>query len=517
MEYDTIPSTFLSTAAILLIVAVTTAVFWQRRRLRGNLRLPPGPIGLPLVGSLLSLSPDLHVYFTKLAEAYGPIYRIRLGSKLSVVVSSPALAREVLRDNDLAMANHDVTAIVTVFTYGGNDMAFNPVGPTWRLLRRICVQEMLNPASLDAVYGLRRREMRATIHNLRASAGKEVQVGTQLFATVLNVIMSMLWGGTVEDEEERRRVGKEFMELVLEVEVLLGLPNLSDFFPALARFDLQGLQRKMQLLLERFDRIYDPIIEKKKKARNNQQEGGGGKDLLDYMLKLEAEKADSKTPFTLLNVKGILMNMVNGGTGTTASTTEWAMAELMQNAEIMERVQQELDQVVGKYNIVEETHIPKLHYLGAVIKEVLRLHHIAPLLVPRCASSSCTVGGYTIPQGSQVIVNAWAIQRNPSIWDDPLRFDPNRFLSTIKKWDAVGSDFTYIPFGAGRRICAGISMAERMTTYLLASLLHSFDWKLPEGTRLDLSEKFGLVVTMATPLVAIPTPRLPNPDQYSYV
>ena len=204
--------------------------------------------------------------------------------------------------------------------------------------------------------------------------------------------------------------------------------------------------------------------------------------------------------------------MVVGGTDTTSNTVEFAMAEIMNNPEVMRKTQQELEAVVGKDNIVEELHIHNLPYLHAVMKETLRLHPALPFLVPHCPSETCIVGGYTIPKGSQVFVNVWAIQRDPSIWENPLNFDPKRFLDS--KWDYSGSDFSYFPFGSGRRICAGTAMAERMMMYSLAILLHSFDWKLPQGEKLDLTEKFGIVLKKKIPLVAIPTPRLSDPSKY---
>ena len=201
-----------------------------------------------------------------------------------------------------------------------------------------------------------------------------------------------------------------------------------------------------------------------------------------------------------------------GGTDTSSNTIEFAMAEIMNKPEVMRKTQQELEAVVGKDNIVEESHIHKLPYLHAVMKETLRLHPALPLLVPHCPSETCTVGGYTIPKGSRIFVNVWAIQRDPSIWENPLNFDPERFLNS--KWDYSGNDFYYFPFGSGRRICAGTAMAERMVIYSLATLLHSFDWNLPQGEMLDITEKFGIVLKKKIPLVAVPTPRLSDPSMY---
>jgi cytochrome P450 len=205
-------------------------------------------------------------------------------------------------------------------------------------------------------------------------------------------------------------------------------------------------------------------------------------------------------------------DMVVGGTDTSSNTVEFVMAEMMKKPEVMRKTQQELEAVVGKDNIVEESHIHKLPYLHAVMKETLRLHPALPLLVPHCPSDTCTVGGYTTPKGSRVFVNVWAIHRDPSIWENPLNFDPERFSDD--KWDYSGSDFSYFPFGSGRRICAGIAMAERMVMFSVATLVHSFDWKLPHGAKLDLEEKFGIVLKKKTPLVAIPTPRLTDPSLY---
>jgi cytochrome P450 len=202
------------------------------------------------------------------------------------------------------------------------------------------------------------------------------------------------------------------------------------------------------------------------------------------------------------------------GTDTTSATVEWAMAEILNKPDILQKLHEELDQVVGKDNLVDESHIPQLPFLSLVIKETLRLHPVVPLLIPHRPSSPCTIDGYLIPEGTRVFVNVWAIQRDPSQWTDPIEFRPERYLQEGLERDFSGKDFDYLPFGSGRRICAGIAMAERMIGYLLATMVHSFDWKLPEGKELDLSEKFGIVMKKAVPLVAIPTPRLLKDELY---
>ncbi|XP_010325461.2 flavonoid 3'-monooxygenase CYP75B137-like isoform X2 [Solanum lycopersicum] len=444
-----------------------------------NKGLPPGPKPLPLIGNLHSLEPQLHTYFASLSKIYGPICRIWLGKKLGIIVTSPALAREVLKDKDTIFANRDVSVAGREVTYGGTDIVWTPYGPKWRMLRKVCVQEMLSASTLDSLYALRRRELRQSINYFYNQTGSPVNVGEQMFLTALNVITSMLWGGTVKGEE-RATLGAE------------------------------GVKKKMKVLAKRYDNIFESMIDQRQKMNRNGV-GQESKDFLQVLLKLKDE-ADPKMPLTMTELKALLTDMVVGGTETSANTVEFAMTEIMNKPDVLRKLQQEVDTVVGKDNIVEESHIQHLPYLYAVMKEVLRLYPAVPLLVPHCPSETVTVGGYAVPKGSSVFVNVWAIHRDPSIWENPTEFHPERFMEN--KWDFSGNDLTYFPFGSGRRICVGLAMAERMFMYSLASLIHSFDWKLPEGETLDFTEKFVLVLKKKMPLVAIPTPRLSNPTLY---
>ncbi|KAK4260465.1 hypothetical protein QN277_003571 [Acacia crassicarpa] len=500
-QWQSLTPLFLAFFGIFAVACYAWICFTQRRS-----NLPPGPPGLPLLGNLLSLAPELHSYFASLSQTYGPIFSLRLGTKSCIVVSSPSISRQVLKDHDITFANRDVPIAGRIATYGGNDIAWSPYGPEWRMLRKTCALKMLSNTTLDSVYQLRRNEIRKTVGYLYSRVGSPVDIGEQMFLTILNVITNMMWGGTLEGDE-RAAVGADFRELVAGMTGLLGKPNLSDFFSGLAWFDLQGIEKQMRLLARRFDKIFEKMI-KLRLEKTNMGGSEQSKDFLQFLLKLKDEE-DSKPPLTMTHVKALLMDMVVGGSDTSANTIEFALAHIINEPEVMSRVQEELDSVVGRENIVEESHIHKLPYLLAVMKETLRLHPALPLLVPHCPSETTTVGGYTIPKGSRVFVNVWAIHRDPNIWDTPLKFDPSRFLDDAK-WDFSGNDFDYFPFGSGRRICAGIAMAERTFLYSVATLMHSFDWKVPEGQELDMSEKFGIVLKKKVPLVAVPTPRLSN-------
>ncbi|PKI59534.1 hypothetical protein CRG98_020062 [Punica granatum] len=442
-----------------------------------------------------------------------------LGSKAGIIITSPSAAREVLKDHDVTFANRDVPAAGRAASYGGRDIVWTPYGPEWRMLRKVCVLKMLSNTTLDSVYGLRRREVRETVRYFYGRAGSPVNVGEQMFLTVLNVVTSMMWGGTVQGEA-RARLGAEFRQLVTEFTALLGKPNVSDFFPGLARFDLQGVVKQMNVLVGRLDKIFEMMIEQRLRIEKDTEAAAttgdrerAGEDFLQYLLKLKEEE-DGKIPLTMVGIKALLMDMVVGGTDTSSNTVEFAMAEVMNKPHVLAKVQQELDAVVGKDNIVEESHIGSLPYLQAVMKESLRLHPALPLMVPHCPSEDTVVGGFTIPKGSRVFVNVWAIHRDPNLWENPSEFEPERFLNRNRTGDYSGNDFTYFPFGSGRRICAGVAMAERMALYSLATLFHSFDWKLPQGENMDLSEQFGIVLKKKVSLTAIPMPRLSDPALY---
>ncbi|XP_010544458.1 PREDICTED: cytochrome P450 76C4-like [Tarenaya hassleriana] len=482
-----------------LAVVVTHHHGPHRRLRRGGLN----------AGNLPFLKPDLHVYFQGLALKYGPIFKLRLGAKLAVVVTSPAVAREMFKIHDVIFANREATTTALIAVYGGGDLMLSPYGPQWRMLRKVCVHKLLTKATLDSSNGLRHREIRQTVRYLgdRARVGSPVNIGEQMFGTILNVVTQMLWGATVLSEE-REKIAAEFRELVSEIVSLTSRPNISDFFPGLSRFDLQGLAKQMRGLIQRLDRMFDPIIDQRLRMIGLGQNDAD--DFLQVLLKLREE--DETTPLSLSHVKALLMDMVLAGTETSSNTIEFAMAELISKPKIMKRVQEELDEVVGDDKRVEEHHISELPYLLAVVKESLRLHPVAPILFPHRSSQTTVIAGYTIPKDTTVFFNMWAIQRDPSLWDDPLEFNPDRFLD--KSFEFNGEDCSYLPFGSGRRICAGIALAERTVLYNLATLLHLFDWEAPGGHELVIEEKFGTALRLKNPLVAVPVPRLSDPSLY---
>ncbi|CAL5356010.1 unnamed protein product [Camellia sinensis] len=289
--------------------------------------LPPGPRSLPVVGILTFFDLELHSCFASLSQTYGPIMRLPMGTKVGIVVSSPSAAQEMLRDHDITFANREVPELAsTAVAKGDLDIVFSPHGPGWQMLRKVCVREVLDSATLDS--------------------GRPVV-------------------GCDDQGQEGASIGADFQVMVADSMELLGKPNLSDFSW----------------------RVVDrPRI------------------FLQVLLQLKNE-GDAKTPLTMTHLKVLFMDMVLDRTETTFSAIEFAMAKMMNKPEVMKKAQQELETVVGKDGIVEESHINNLPYLPAILKEILRLHPVLSLMVPHCPSQTCIIGGYTIPKGARVFIN----------------------------------------------------------------------------------------------------------------
>ncbi|KAL0333435.1 UNVERIFIED_CONTAM: Iridoid oxidase [Sesamum angustifolium] len=181
--------------------------------------------------------------------------------------------------------------------------------------------------------------------------------------------------------------------------------------------------------------------------------------------------------------------MFFGGTETTSSTIEWGMSELLRNPDAMKKLQDEVDRIVGRGRKLEESDLNNMPYLQATVKEILRLHPVFPMLLPRNSMQDTEFMGYVVPKNTQIFVNAWAIHRDPASWSDPLSFKPERFLGS--DIDYKGQNFELLPFGSGRRTCIGLALGHRMVSLTLASLVQAFDWKVISPQTLDMGKRLA--------------------------
>ncbi|XP_057978191.1 cytochrome P450 CYP736A12-like [Malania oleifera] len=497
--------------AIVVVFAVVLGALWlfDHLRRRNGPKPPPGPPAFPIIGNLHLLGDLPHSNLRRLAQKYGPIMSMRLGQVPTVVVSTPAAAELFLKTHDLVFASRPRLQAPEYLSYGNKGVGFSQYGPYWRDVRRICTVNLLSPGKIESYGGLRKEEVGSLVRWLKeAAAEREVaNVTVKLSVLMEDITCRMLFGRSRDERFELKKVVREFL-------FLTGSSNIGDFIPWLKPLDLQGLKRRMKATGKAFDSILEIMIDEHILDGSGRSSTGSHGDFMDMMLSLMNESQYSQDESLRIidrtNIKAVLIDLLVGGTDSSSSTVEWAISELIRQPKLMRKLQDEIKSIVGKKEFVDEADLPRMAYLDNVVKETLRLHPVSPLLAPHESTEDITINGYFIPKKSRILVNAWAIGRDPSAWpNSPEEFNPERFVGS--EVDLQGRDFQLIPFGSGRRACPGMRLGLTTVRLVLAHLVHCFDWELPGGvspSKLDMSQKFaGLVSPRAHPLLAVPVYR----------
>ncbi|ESR38797.1 hypothetical protein CICLE_v10025382mg [Citrus x clementina] len=481
-------------------------------RLRRRLPYPPGPRGLPIIGNMHMMDQLTHRGLAKLGKKYGGLCHLRMGFVHMVAVSNPEMARQVLQVQDNIFSNRPATIAISYLTYDRADMAFANYGPFWRQMRKLCVMKLFSRKRAESWESVR-DEVETLVKSAAANTGKAVNVGELIFTLTSNITYRAAFGLSSNEGQD------EFIRILQEFSKLFGAFNIADFIPWLNWIDPQGLYNRLPKARQALDRFIDNIIDDHMRKRDKSTGGSddADSDMVDDLLAFysdeakvnESEDLNNSIKLTRDNIKAIIMDVMFGGTETVASAIEWALTELMRSPEDLKRVQQELADVVGLDRRVEESDFDKLTYLKCTLKETLRLHPPIPLLLHETAEEA-EVGGYYIPAKSRVMINAWAIGRDPTAWEDPDTFRPSRFLKEGVP-DFKGNNFEFIPFGSGRRSCPGMQLGLYALELAVVHLLHCFKWDLPDGMKpseLDMSDVFGLTAPRASRLIAVPSKRL---------
>ncbi|PIA28246.1 hypothetical protein AQUCO_07200120v1 [Aquilegia coerulea] len=467
-------------------------------------KLPPGPNGWPVLGALPLLGTMPHVALAEMSKKYGPVMYLKLGARGMVVASTPDAARAFLKTLDLNFSNRPTDAGSTHLAYNRQDMVFADYGPKWKLLRKLSNLHMLGGKAIEDWTAVRRIELGYMLQAMYESShkGEVVVVPEMLALAMANMIGQVILSRRVFVSKGTE--SNEFKDMVVELMTSAGLFNIGDFIPSIAWMDMQGIVGRMKNLHKKFDALLDKMFKEHRATRNDRKDKP---DFLDVLMNNMNNPGEEKLSDT--NIKALLLNLFSAGTDTSSSSIEWALTEMINNPSILRRAHAEMDRVIGRNRRLEESDIPNLPYLQAICKESFRKHPSTPLNLPRVSREPCEVNGYYIPKGTRLSVNIWAIGRDPNVWENPLEFNPDRFLNEKNaKIDPRGNNFELIPFGSGRRICAGVRMGIVLVEYILGTLVHSFDWKLPDGEKLNMDEAFGLALQKAVPLAAVVTSRL---------
>ncbi|WCJ19952.1 cytochrome P450 family 71 subfamily B polypeptide 2 [Euphorbia peplus] len=491
MELLQIPSFQILLGSLLLIIFILLSI---KNKLTNN---PPGPWKSPILGNLphLVFSSDLtHQRFRALSLIYGPIMSVQLGQVQTIVISSAQAAKQVMKTHAESFAERSPVLDQKIVFYDRNDIFFGAYGDHWRQMKKIWVLEFLSAKRVKSCRLFREEEVSKTIEFLRSKSGTSVNLTKVIYEFTSSIMIRMAVGKTCQQKERLLSIANGVSEAVVNF-------GIADAFPSWKLLHyICGVKSKAESLHKEIDRILEDIIDDHKSKEHVE-----GESLLDVLLN-QQKNGNLQVPLTNESIKASILEMFVIGSEPTSKVTEWAMAELMKNPTIMRKAQEELRRVFGETGKVDESKFQELKFLKLIAKETLRLHP-AGALIPRECKERITIDGYDIHPKTRIIVNAWAIGRDPNTWKEAGKFDPERFQDCAI--DYKGTTFELIPFGAGKRMCPGMTLGITNLEIILANLLYHFDWEPADGVTpqtLDMSEAAGGALRKKTDLKLIPTP-----------
>ncbi|KAL7585201.1 hypothetical protein Lser_V15G43093 [Lactuca serriola] len=432
--------------------------------------LPPGPYPWPIVGNLFQMGKIPHIRLAEMAQVHGPLMTLRLGQQITIVGSSASAASEILKTHDHLLAGRDVPRLLQgkeSIVHNMNLVFSSGTGDGWRKIRNLYASKIFSSKALESRVDMREKKVMEMVKYIASKGDSSVGIKDVMLVTATNIIGNTLLSIDLVDFEGNG-IGAGIKDSVRRLSTLGAQPQLADLYPIFGRWDLQGWKKQVvQIIEQELGTIWKDILQKKTNGSNTSSDQ---QDFTDILI----EKGS-----THQQINAMMQELFTAGTESMNFTTEWLVAELLRNQEIMQKVSDEVRKKIDG-NVVKESDLVHFPFLEACLKETLRLHPPGPLLLPHRAMQTCEVMGYTIPKDSQVMVNIWAISRDPKIWDEPLSFKPERFVGSEMSYK--GKDFEYLPFGSGRRMCPGEALSSKTILLSVASLILNFDWFLVNNT-----------------------------------
>ncbi|CAL0302262.1 unnamed protein product [Lupinus luteus] len=497
---------FSSSLILLLVTLLVKYVSIGTKNSSTKLQPPPSPPSLLIIGHLHLLGSVIPKSFQTLASIYGPLIKLHLGASTCIVVSNFHVAKEVMKDHDLNFCDRPNFGSSEYFLYKGSYFTTAPYGPYWRFMKKLCMTQLLSSSLLGCFMHIREEEIHKLLKSLMvcSSEGKVTNLSLELTSLTNNILCRMAMSTTCLDKDndakEIHGLVKEFLEVGAKL-------SMGEVFGPLGKLDLFGYGKKLVKIVGKFDQILEGILEEhEKEIEVSQRET---RDMMDIMLQVYRDP-NAEVKLTRNDMKAFFLDIFLAGTDTSSVASQWAMAEIINHPQVLKTLREEIDSVVGTCRIINESDIPNLPYLQAVIKEVLRLHPTAPIAL-RQSLQDCKINGYDIKGQTRTLINVYAIMRDPKAWNNAEEFIPERFIEGSDYYYRVemnsNNDFRYIPFGFGRRGCPGDSLALRVIQGTIATLVQCFDWKVESGDKVNMEEGSSFSVGLAMPLVCYPTTR----------
>jgi cytochrome P450 len=495
----------------LLLAAAILIPFLVLLRSSRSRRLPPGPPAVPLFGNLLWLrhsAADVEPLLLRLFRRYGPVVTLRIGSRLTIFVADRRLAHAALVGAGAALADRPRAATSSLLGVTDNIITRANYGAVWRLLRRNLVSETLHPSRVRLFAPARAWVRRVLVEKLREAghdgAPRDVMGAFQYTMFCLLVLMCF---GERLDEPAVRAIEDAERAWLLYISRKL---SVFFFLPAVTKHLFRGRLRNAHALRRRQTELFVPLINARREYKRLAKEGRPPTrettfqhSYVDTLLDITLPEEGSR-PLTDDEIVALCSEFLNAGTDTTSTGLQWIMAELVKNPAVQEKLYDEIKATCGdgEGEVAEEV-LHRMPYLKAVILEGLRKHPPGHFVLPHKAAEDMDVGGYLIPKGATVNFMVAEMGRDEEEWERPMEFVPERFL---QGGDGVGVDMTgtkgirMMPFGVGRRICAGLSIAMLHLEYFVANMVKEFEWKEVPGDEVDFAEKREFTTVMKKPL-----------------
>ena len=470
---------FLSCVLLGLIFYLTIKYFGKRHS-----RLPPGPAPLPLIGNLHQMGDHLHETFAQLSKKYTPIFTFRFGELTVVVINDFPTAKEVLVKRGAEFAGRSMDYTTSILTSGGKDIISGDYGKSWKFHRKIAHSALrMFGDGMSKLENVISNEVERLCQRFEECENVPFDPAVDIQLMVMNIICSMLFGGTFQREDPKFIKFKDHVHyLTNEMDVFA----LYDVISILQWLPWKEVRKLKEMRREMGDFLYDKLEMEQK----NTEDKVVGDDIkvTNYVqallkAKKEAEEEDRnvKEYLTKDHLTSTMFDLFIAGAETTSTTLKWCLLYMTMWPKCQRKVQMELDGEVGKPDrgkLVGLSDRPNLPYLEAVVMETQRLGSIAPLGLFHKTTKDTTLHGYEIPKGTGIVVNLWALHHDESYWKKPFEFDPTRFLDADGKI-IKDSSRPYIPFSAGPRVCLGETLARTELFLCISNLFHRFEFALP--------------------------------------
>ncbi|CAH2060871.1 unnamed protein product [Thlaspi arvense] len=483
-------------------------------------QLPPGPWGWPILGNLFQMvmNQPAHLWVHRFMEdMHTEIACFRFFGVHVITITSSEIAREVLRDKDEALADRSESYSSNLISDAYKDINFSPYGEKLKLMKKVMTTKLMSPTTLNKTLHDRTSEadniVTYVFNQCRlGSTTKPVNVRDVALTYCHAVMMRMMFGQRHFDKPAKDgglgpKEKKHLDAIYRSLDCFFSF-KVTNYVPFLRGWNLDVEEAEIRETVDILNKCNDPIIHKRMQLWRNEGGKETEEDWLDTLITL---KDDQGMPvFTLDEIRAQCKDMNVASIDNTMNNVEWTLAEMLNHPEILEKATNELDMVVGKDRLVQESDIPQLNYIKACSRESFRLHPANALMPPHVARQDITLAGYFVPKGSHVLVSRIGLGRNPKIWDEPDAYKPERHLDDICARDSTGvtlmePDMRLVIFSTGRRACPGIKIGSSMTFMLLARLLQGFEWKKESQVELIAADSN---LFMAKPLLAYAKPRL---------